>query len=47
MEKSRKVEDLIKQLKKEGFTGFIRISYDLGGINGIEKNEEVLKARKA
>jgi hypothetical protein len=47
MEKEKRIVELLKKLKNDGFTGFIRISYDLGGINRIEKNEEILKTRKA
>lgn len=46
MEKDEKMAELLKTLKNDGFTGFVRISYDLGGINKIEKNEEILKKMK-
>ncbi len=47
MEKEERIVELLNKLKSDSFTGFIRISYDLGGINRIEKNEEILKTRKA
>ncbi|NTW16979.1 MAG: hypothetical protein HGA41_05915 [Syntrophaceae bacterium] len=47
MEKESRIVELLKTLKNGGFTGFIRISYELGGINRIEKNEEILKKAKA
>lgn len=47
MEKNARIAELLKKLKNDGFTGFIRISYDLGGIKRIEKNEEILKKAKA
>lgn len=46
MEKESRVVELLKALKNDDFTGFIRISYDLGGIKRIEKNEEILKKAK-
>jgi hypothetical protein len=46
MEKDNKMAQLIKTLKNNGFTGYVRISYDLGGISKIEKNEEILKKMK-
>ena len=46
MEEEKRIVELLKILKHDGFTGFIRISYDVGGINRIEKNEEILKKAK-
>jgi hypothetical protein len=46
MEKDTRIVELLKTLKKDSFTGFLRISYDLGGISRIEKNEEILKKAK-
>jgi len=45
MEREEQITALVKRLSTEGFTGFIRISYDLGGVTMIEKNEEILKKR--
>jgi hypothetical protein len=41
--KSDLVIELLDDLKKNEFTGFIRINYSQGGITRIEKNEEILK----
>jgi len=46
MEKEEKMVELLKILKNDSFTGFVRISYDLGGIHRVEKNEEILKKTK-
>jgi cell division septation protein DedD len=43
MGKIEKVLELLNDLKKTQFTGFIRINYSQGGITRIEKNEEILK----
>jgi len=43
MEKKEKIIDLLNELKKKEFTGFIRINFSQGGITRIEKNEEILK----
>jgi cell division septation protein DedD len=42
MRKIEKVVELLDDLKKKQFTGFIRINYSQGGITRIEKNEEIL-----
>jgi hypothetical protein len=46
MEKEKRIIELLKSLRNNAFTGFIRISYDVGGICRIEKNEEILKKAK-
>lgn len=46
MKKEERIVELIRSLRKDSFTGFIRISYDLGGIQRVEKNEEILKKGK-
>ncbi len=46
MKKEERVMELIRNLANNSFTGFIRISYDLGGIQRVEKNEEILKKGK-
>lgn len=46
MEKENKIAELLNILKNDYFTGYVRISYDLGGIKRIEKNEEILKKPK-
>jgi hypothetical protein len=43
MKKMKTVIELLDQLEKNGFTGFIRINYSQGGITKVEKNEEILK----
>jgi hypothetical protein len=43
MNKNEKVIELLNELRKKEFTGFIRINYSQGGITRIEKNEEILK----
>jgi hypothetical protein len=43
MEKQEKIIELLNELKKIQFTGFIRINFSQGGITRIEKNEEILK----
>jgi hypothetical protein len=43
MRKTEKVIELLNDLKKNEFTGFIRINYSQGGITKIEKTEEILK----
>ena len=43
MRKIEKVLELLGDLKKKQFTGFIRINYSQGGITRIEKNEEILR----
>ena len=35
--------ELLDDLKKNEFTGFISINYSQGGITRIEKNEEILR----
>jgi hypothetical protein len=46
VEKQEKIVELLKELKKKEFTGFIRINFSQGGITRIEKNEEILKKMK-
>lgn len=46
MKKEERIAELIRSLQNDGFTGSIRISYDLGGIQRVEKYEEILKKRK-
>jgi cell division septation protein DedD len=46
MEKQEKIIELLNELKKKQFTGFIRINFSQGGITRIEKNEEILKKAK-
>jgi hypothetical protein len=45
-EKKEKLVDLLDELTRKEFTGFIRINYSQGGITRIEKNEEILKKPK-
>jgi len=45
MEKQEKITELLNELKKTQFTGFIRINFSQGGITRIEKNEEILKTK--
>ncbi len=47
MKKIEKVIELLNDLNKNEFTGFIRINYSQGGITRIEKNEEILKKTQA
>jgi hypothetical protein len=45
----RNIEKLMRlfvNLEKEGFTGFIRINYNQGGVTKVEKTEEILKKLK-
>jgi hypothetical protein len=46
MEKQEKIIELLNELKKKQFTGFIRVNFSQGGITRIEKNEEILKKTK-
>jgi len=46
MKKEERIVELIRSLKNDSFTGFVRISYDQGGIQRVEKNEEILKKVK-
>ncbi|HET6420211.1 MAG TPA: hypothetical protein VFG19_08650 [Geobacteraceae bacterium] len=43
MDKTQKINDLVKELIREEFTGSIRINFNQGGITRIEKIEEILK----
>jgi hypothetical protein len=45
-EKRRKDSRVDSKFEKYSFTGSIRISYDLGGIQRVEKYEEILKKGK-
>ena len=46
MKKEERIVELIRSLKNDSFTGSVRISYDQGGIQRVEKNEEILKKVK-
>ncbi len=38
---------LLKELRRERFTGFVRINFDSGTVERIEKNEEISKKMRA
>ncbi|MBI1920602.1 MAG: DUF2292 domain-containing protein [Geobacter sp.] len=41
MEKFEKLLELLKQLKKNEFTGSVTINFSQGGVGRIEKLEEI------
>ena len=43
MERLEKIVELLKELSKGQFTGYIKINFSQGGISRVEKYEEVLK----
>jgi hypothetical protein len=43
MEKITKIVDVIKALMDKKFTGYIKINFTRGGVERIEKFEEILK----
>lgn len=43
MNKFEETVELLKDLKKNEFTGVIRINYNQGGITFVEKSEVILK----
>ncbi len=47
-DKIEQLTRLLGELKKNSFTGVIRINYSQGGITRIEKNEEIpIKIKQA
>ncbi len=42
----KKLIMLLNDLKKDEFTGFLKINYSQGGITKIEKTEEIFKKLK-
>ena len=43
MERFEKMVELLKDLMKGQFTGYLKINFSQGGISRVEKFEEVLK----
>ncbi len=43
IEKITKIVDVIKALMDKKFTGYIKINFTRGGVERIEKFEEILK----
>ena len=43
MERFEKMVELLKELIKGQFTGYLKINFTQGGISRVEKFEEVLK----
>lgn len=46
MEKQEKLITLLIELKKNRFTGFIKVNFSQGGITKIEKTEDIFKKKE-
>ncbi len=47
MGRIEKLVEFLHDLKRDEFTGFLRINYSQGGITKIEKTEEILRKIQA
>lgn len=47
MDMDRMFSRLLRELRSERFTGFVRINFDSGTVEKIEKNEEISKKMQA
>ncbi|NVN93444.1 MAG: hypothetical protein HXX11_23005 [Desulfuromonadales bacterium] len=43
MEKQDKFIELLHELKKKRFTGFLKINFSQGGITKVEQTEDIFK----